>query len=324
LGVKTNVPVETNHISFGFRGVQQTNTFNERIATFALAPDVRIQINAPAGDDLRGTSDKPVLLILYALPNGNTIEQTVGQTPKLGEDWHYNIQHIGAQTRFLRQMLPDRSIVIAYLENQLKSWPAWRKQYGDKQLPQVVAILRDIFATDQIQLILTGHSGGGSFIFGWINELEAIPSDVQRIAFLDSNYAYDDALVHKEKLAHWLSESPNHYLCVLAYNDAVALLDGKPFVSAAGGTWGRSHLMQSDLAETFKFTVHTNADFETYLALDGRIQFLLKTNPEREIFHTVQVERNGFIHAILTGTTNESKGYQYFGQRAYENSIGTQ
>ena len=82
--------------------------------------------------------------------------------------------------------------------------------------------------------------------------------------------------------------------------------------------------MQSDLTEVFKFTVETNAGFETYSALDGRIQFFLKENPERKIFHTVQVERNGFIHAMLSGTTNENKGYKYFGERAYDKWIETQ
>ena len=31
--------------------------------------------------------------------------------------------------------MPERSIVVAYLENDLKSWPAWRKRYGDKLIP---------------------------------------------------------------------------------------------------------------------------------------------------------------------------------------------
>ena len=84
--------------------------------------------------------------------------------------------------------------------------------------------------------------------------MSAIPDDVVRIAFLDSNYAYDKALGHEEKLVKWLNASNSHCLCVLAYNDAVALLNGKSFVSAAGGTWGKSHEMQRDLAEDF--TVH--------------------------------------------------------------------
>jgi hypothetical protein len=323
LPVKAGTPPTqvTNQVQAGgFSGFQQTNSFNERIASFAFQPEVRVLINAPA----QLSSGKPVELILYALPNGNTTEQTIGKALKPGEDWHYNIQHIGAQMRFLRELLPDRALVVAYLENSLKSWPAWRKKYGDKPISVLVTSLRKTFPTNDLRVVLTGHSGGGSFIFGWLNEVDAVPADVERIAFLDSNYAYDNALGHKEKLVRWLREAPEHYLCVLAYDDARALLDGKSFVSAAGGTWGRSHLMQSDLTEVFKFTVETNAGFETYSALDGRIQFFLKENPERKIFHTVQVERNGFIHAMLSGTTNENKGYKYFGERAYDKWIETQ
>jgi hypothetical protein len=172
-----------------------------------------------------------------------------------------------------------------------------------------------------VQTVLSGHSGGGSFIFGYLNAVPVIPDDVVRIAFLDSNYAYDKALGHEEKLAKWLRASSSHCLCVLAYNDAVALLNGKSFVSAAGGTWGKSHEMQSDLAEDFKFTSQTNAEFQIFSALDGRVQFILKENPERKIFHTVQVERNGFIHCMVSGTTNQGKGYEYFGPRAYSQSI---
>ena len=165
--------------------------------------------------------------------------------------------------------------------------------------------------------MLSGHSGGGSLLFGYLNAVEAIPEKIHRIAFLDSNYAYDSALGHERKLVNWLKASTDNCLCVLAYNDAVALLDGKSFVSAAGGTWGRSHAMLADLEQDFHFSNTTNTEFETSTALNGRIQFLLKTNPERKIFHTVQVERNGFIHASFTGTMHENKGYTYFSDRAY-------
>jgi hypothetical protein len=172
-----------------------------------------------------------------------------------------------------------------------------------------------------VETVLSGHSGGGSFIFGYLNAVDQIPNDVVRIAFLDSNYAYDPAAGHKDKLVKWLAAPDHDCLCVLAYNDAVALLDGKAFVSAAGGTWGKSHAMQHDLGEEFKFTTQTNADFQRFTALDGRIQFILKENPERKIFHTVQVERNGFIHCMVSGTPDEGKGYEYFGPRAYSNWI---
>jgi hypothetical protein len=150
-----------------------------------------------------------------------------------------------------------------------------------------------------------------------LNTLEEIPDDIVRIALLDSNYAYSRSLGHTKKLARWLEASPQHFLCVLAYNDAVALLNGKSFVSAEGGTWGRSHAMQGDLAGFFKFDRRANADFERFSALDGRIQFILKENPERKILHTVQVELNGFIHGIVSGTVNENRGYDYYGERAY-------
>ena len=48
---------------------------------------------------------------------------------------------------------------------------------------------------------------------------------------------------------------------------------------------------------------------------------MLKENPEKKIYHTVQVERNGFIQAILSGTPDEGKGYEYLGGRAYTNWI---
>ena len=334
---KTNSPatsVQTKP-SAGFADFQSTNSFGERIALFTLEPEVKVRINAPLPTEssakekqLRSPKDEPAepkprkpLLILFALPNGNTTEQTIGKTIKPGDDWHYDIQHIGAQTRFLRQLLPERPIIVAYLENNLKAWPAWRKKYGDKQIPEIIEAVKKPFAGENPDLVLTGHSGGGSFTFGYLNTLEVIPNEVIRIAFLDSNYAYDPALGHKEKLVRWLKASSDHALCILAYNDAIALLDGKPFVSAAGGTWGKSHQMQHDFAEDFSFTTQTNADFQRFTALDGRVQFILKENPERKIFHTVQVERNGFIHAMVTGTPNENKGYEYFGARAYTNWV---
>ena len=64
-----------------------------------------------------------------------------------------------------------------------------------------------------------------------------------------------------------------------------------------------------------------NDDLEKVSAADGRIQFLLKENPDRKILHTVQVERNGFIHSLVTGTPDQDRGYEYFGERAYAKLI---
>jgi hypothetical protein len=292
---------------------ERTNTFGERIASFTLDPEVKVLVNAPESAFAPGGK---VRLIFYTLPNGNTIAQTIGKVMKTGDDWHFNIQHIGAQTRFLRERIKDPAIVVAYLESGPKSWPTWRKTHGDKLIPAIVGRVQSLFRQQTVETVLSGHSGGGAFIFGYLNAVDRIPDSVTRIAFLDSNYAYDAALGYEQKLAAWL-KAGGHTLCVLAYDDAKALLNGKAFVSAQGGTWGRSHAMLRDFGKDFSFSSRTNGQLETYAALGGRVQFVLKQNPERKILHTVQVERNGFIHAMVCATPDEGKGYEYMGERAY-------
>ncbi|MGA2750402.1 MAG: hypothetical protein ABSG59_16630 [Verrucomicrobiota bacterium] len=297
--------------------------FGESSATLTFDPDVTIQINQPAPAAF--AQDKPVLLVFYALPNGNTIAQTIGRQTAPGDDWHFDIQHIGAQTRFLRACLTNRTLVVAFLQAQSNNWPAWRARHGDAAIPAMIARVKDIFAARPVEVALAGHSGGGSFIFGYLNAVDNIPDDVVRIAFLDSDYAYDAARGHARKLAAWLAPPLPHFLCVLAYNDAIARLDGKSFVTAEGGTWGRSHAMLRDLGAVFDFTSRTSdAGLEFHSAVGGRAQFILHQNPERKILHTVQVERNGFIHAMLTGTEAESRGYEYFGPRAYTQWIAAE
>jgi hypothetical protein len=319
-------------------GFKMSGTSDELTGEFHLTNEVRIIINTPAFKSF--TTNKPVLLIFYALPNGNSIEWTTGKKLQPGDDWHFDIQHIGAQTRFLRNVLTNQTVVVAYLENSLKSWPAWRRQHGNDGIPGILNSVRSIFADYQQEIVLTGHSGGGSLTFGYLNAVPEIPRDIKRIAFLDSNYAYETTN-HFAKLVKWLKQdddpltpsngekgtaqtgerSANH-LCVLAYHDSIALLDGKTFVSERGGTWGRSHAMLSDFQLAFSFTSRTNgAGLQSHLAADGRIQFFLKENPDRRILHTLQVDRNGFIHAMLTGTPLENHGYEYFGARAYEQWI---
>ena len=296
-------------------GLTTNAEFGELDAELHLPPDVRIHINMPS--QLHFARSKPIRLIFYAVPNGNTIEQTIGKKLQPGDDWHFDIQHIGAQTRFLRHVITNRTIVVAYLENSLKSWPARRHESGDAEIPELLATVERMFPTNDMEIVLTGHSGGGSLTFGYLNSVTRVPDNVTRIAFLDSNYAYETTN-HLAKLTEWLKLSVNHRLCVLAYHDSIALLNGKTFVSERGGTWGRSRAMLEDLSRAFTFSNSTNtAGLESYSANEGRIQFFLKENPEKTILHTVQVERNGFIHAMLTGTPLENCGYQYFGDRAY-------
>lgn len=288
----------------------------EVVTELTFESGVHAVMNAPA--TLR--EGKPLRLVLNAAPAGNTIEQTFGHRVEPGDDWHFDIQHVAAQTRWLREQGSDADLVVVVLQCAQKSWPAWRKQSDPEnhRIPQIVDALRLRFAGRQVELVLSGHSAGGAFIFGFIDGVSAIPAAVTRMAFLDSNYAYRAEKDHAAKLAAWLAADPTHRLCVLAYHDSIALLDGKTFVSDEGGTWGRSHAMQRDLAASFLFKEETVDMLRRFSALDGRVQFLLRENPERKVLHTRLVEWNGFIHAMLTGTVREEKGYRYLGPRAYD------
>jgi len=284
-------------------------------------PEVRVFISAPSAD----TFDpfKRTEIALFALPNGNTIEQTIGKKLNSGDDWHYDIQHIGAQTRFLRNQSTENNLVTVYLETAQKSWPSWRAKYPNNPalINNLVTYLKNIFASYNPFIVLTGHSGGGSFTFGFMDNATEIPNSIERISFLDSDYNYDDN--YGAKLLNWINASPNHFLSVIAYNDSIALLNGQPVVSATGGTWYRSKMMKKYLANSFQFTDEENDTFIKYTALNGRIKFILKQNPTRAILHTVQVELNGFIQGMVSGTADEGVGYTYYGARAYSDLIQT-
>jgi len=289
--------------------------FNEQIVTFQYEPEVRMHINAPAEDDF--DPEKPTGIMLFALPNGNTIEWTAGKQLQAGDDWHYDIQHIAAQTRFLRQATDDYNLVTVYLETVQKSWPSWKAKYVNHAslVKGMVEYIRNIFKDYSPFVILSGHSGGGRFTFSYLDGVTDIPDYVDRISFLDSNYGYED--VYGPKFVNWLNASPGHFLSVIAYNDSVALYNGQPVVSATGGTWYRSRMMKKYLDDFFTFTVEEDTEFIRYTALNGRIKFILKQNPQLEILHTIQVERNGCIQGMFSGTGYEGVGYVYYGERAY-------
>lgn len=295
--------------------VRQPRYDTDRTDVVNFEPGVRVVIKSP----LRLSAGLPVHLVIYAVPNGNTIEQTIGRPSQAGDDWHYQIQNIGAQTQWLREHAGMGGLVVAYFECAEKSWPAWRRKHdADARLvPPMVSALRRRFAERDVGVTLSGHSGGGALTFALIDALPEIPFDVERIAFLDSNYAFDPGKGHAAKLAQWLATSPAHRLCVLAYEDHVALLNGKTFIGEKAGSWGCSHALLEELERSFEFRKESAGDLETAAALEGRVQFLMRRNPEKKILHTVQVERNGFIHSMLTGTPQEGRGYEYFGERVY-------
>ena len=107
----------------------RSTQFDETSFTTTVDPKIRINVNAPLDDN--GQPARATRLIVFALPNGNTLEQTLGCEMKPGLDWHYDIQHIAAQIRLLRTLEPNERIVLVCAEAPGLSWPSFRKNVPD-------------------------------------------------------------------------------------------------------------------------------------------------------------------------------------------------
>ncbi len=302
------VPVDV----FGFA---PTGSFAERTRVLELYPGVTATIVAPAHIDRQSRVD----LILYALPNGNTTAQTMGKKLAEGVDWHFDIQNIAAQTRALRTRGLPQAIVV-YLEADTRSWPEWRRVHGyDRANAHIVEIVDQIRTAignpPNLDVTLTGHSGGGSFDFGFIDGQDALPSWLHRIAFLDSNYSFEYS--HGEKLVKWLRQDSRNTLVVVAYDDREITLNGKKVVSDSGGTWRATSRMMNYLREPFELTADTLGPFLRYSA--PQVEFLLHPNHENRILHTEMIgEMNAYMHAMLVRRPGYGKANSVLkAERAY-------
>lgn len=321
--------------------------WEERIEEFTTPEGVRVHINAPSA----GAFDprRPTCLALYALPNGNTIEWTIGRGKAEGLDWHYYIQHIGAQTRRLREVMTDRNLIVAYLETNLKSWPAWRSKHADngKLILALVEEIRRRTGIADMRLVLSCHSGGGSFIWGYLNAVERIPDEVERIIFLDANYSFSVEDGHDRKLLAWLGVEParseaaatstasspspalstrpdDHFLVVIAYDDREITFEGKKVVSPTGGTWRATHRMLDSFAGKLALDETRDGDIIRHRGLDRRVDILLHTNPANKILHTVLVgDMSGFMHGMTTGGAYENKAGIFGSAASYQKWIQT-
>jgi hypothetical protein len=190
---------------------------------------------------------------------------------------------------------------VVYLEANTRSWPEWRRLRGfDNANPRIVAMVnrvRDIVGTGaNVRVTLTGHSGGGSFAWGFIDGQDALPPWLVRIGFLDSNYSFEPR--HGDKIAAWLRRNADNTLVSIAYDDREIMLDGKKVVSDSGGTWRASHRMIDHFAVTIPFVTDTAGPFIRYRS--AQMEFDLHTNPDNRILHTELVgEMNGYMHAML-------------------------
>ncbi len=296
--------------------------WHELLTTETLGEGVTVHLNAPA--ELLDPTTKPLRLVFYALPNGNSIAWTVGREVGAGDDWHFGIQHVGAQTRLVRRLLPDEAIVVAYLEAPGRSWPTWRRQHA----AQAAVLARDIvtrvserFRPWQPCLEFAAHSGGGSFLWAFIEADEEISSAVKRFVFLDANYGFSVKAGHARRLARWLRGAPERALVVAAYDDRQVELNGKPLVGPTGGTWRATERMVAALAREDTLTTVTAGEILDVRGMRGQLRIMLHTNPQKKILHTVLVERNGFAWGLLVASPHESLAPPFFGEPAYREFV---
>lgn len=289
-------------------GFRASAWFDDTVREEWVAEGVRAVAIAPATLD----PAKPTRLVIYATPNGNSIEQTLGCGPATGLDWHFDIQHVAAQLRRYRELTPGENVVLACVEADGLSWPAWKRKYADgpARVLRVVEALRGwVPAADRVAL--AGHSGGGSFLFGVLDAAGAVPAWVDRVAFLDANYSYSDADRHGDKLLAWLRGDAARRLTVIAYDDRNITLNGKAVVGPTGGTFRATDRMHARFEKDVAFTDATANDVRTRAALDGRLALLVHTNPANRILHTALV---GEMNGLLAGLTGPA---EFGGPRAY-------
>jgi hypothetical protein len=291
--------------------------FDEYSFTAAVESVGRIHVNAAADDG--GKPARATRIVVYALPNGNTLEQTLGCRRKEGLDWKYDIQHVAAQVRLLRTLLTNERIVLVCAEANGLSWPNWRRTSHDanEKIARMLYRWRQQFGKDDCQVMLTGHSGGGSFILGVIEGNEKIPDYIDRIAFLDANYSFEGA-THADKLGRWLTADELRRLIVLAYDDREITLNHIKVVGPTGGTYRATGRMREAFSQSLDLLEKQAGPFQVTTGLDGRLRFYVHTNPQNKILHTALVgEMNGLVHAATLGTPHEETWGSFGGPRAY-------
>src|SRR4051812_721815 len=99
-------------------GFAPAGVFGERVRWVTLESGVRVYLNALGEMD----SGRATRVVVYATPNGNTIEQTLGGAKGVGVDWHYDIQHVAAQVRRLREVDLRENVVLVVVQAPRLSW----------------------------------------------------------------------------------------------------------------------------------------------------------------------------------------------------------
>jgi hypothetical protein len=107
-------------------GFTRTGQFDEQVRWTRLPSGVRQFVDAPVR--LQAAKRR---LVIFATPNGNTLEQSLGCAVAKELDWRFDIQHVAAQVRRLREVTPGEDVVLAVVQAPKLSWPAFRQQQPD-------------------------------------------------------------------------------------------------------------------------------------------------------------------------------------------------
>lgn len=300
-------------------GFRKSAWFDEQVREEWIVPGVRVLANASGTFDPK----KPTRLVIFATPNGNSIEQTLGCAGAPGLDWHFDIQHVAAQVRKLRSLMRDENIVLVCTEAEGLSWPAWKRKFADgpARVRKAVEIMRSWVPGDRVRITLACHSGGGSFLFGFIDAGDTILADVDRFIFLDANYSFGDDSKHGDKLLAWLQAGRERRLVVVAYDDRNITLNGKLVVGKDGGTFRASERMRAHFAKTTPLAESKRGDFVNWTGMNEQIALHVHQNPNNKILHTALVgEMNGVLRG-LTELNPEPNWGTFGGPRAYTDWI---
>jgi hypothetical protein len=294
-------------------GFEKSAWFDEQVKWLRLDNGVRGLVVAPAV-----VKAPRRLLIIYATPNGNTLEQTLGCAAEKGRDWHFDIQHVAAQIRRYRELETAQDVFFAVIQSPQLSWPSYRqaRPNADKEIRELVDSLIAQCRADKT--ILACHSGGGSFVLGYLNAVESIPPAIARIILLDANYSYSDDKRHGDKMLAWIAGDPARRLVVVAYDDREITANGKKIIGPDGGTFRASQRMLARFRRDLELTESDENPFTHTRDKSGQLQFFVHRNPENKILHTALVgEMNGLLLGLTLGTEREKNWGNFGGPRAY-------
>lgn len=279
--------------------------FNEQTASYEYpAGDsypLHVHVNKPANFD----ASKKTRVIMYGLPLGNSIEQTIGRIKEEGQDWHYNIQDIGAQVRLLREKHPEENIVVAYLQGPEKSLNQWRKKHANS--PELFASLIDDVkgrvGAPNAEISIAGHSAGGGFQREIIEHYATIPDNMKRLNFLDS-FHFLNVQQHGPKILTWLKAGNDHRLSVISYEDDKAKMEFQGKGSSIARAQELVQFFRTNGVELSQEEVGGDNGYTLYKGMSGQVNIIVMHNPTGAILHTETVHRNGLIVAE-TGTTSD-------------------